>query len=714
MNINNYTFLKTAILLVLAIFSSQALWAHFGSRGPFGGSVSVAISNDSTVYLGTFNGGVYESTNSRLIAWRAIPVGLRSGKITALTHNGTNLFAGTADAGVYIFNGLVGTDRHWNQINTGLTNLKVKSLLALDANTLLLGTEGGGLYRTTDKGANWTLVNSVGLSNQTVTALVKVGTKVVAATLDGGLFVSVDNGSTWAGFNDANTLNITGTIALAYNASSDELALINSKGLLVLGSASTAAIPVFSLVTGVPSGTTLRSVAASASNWYLATDQGAYVYTANTWTKANTGLTTNDVTVVLPFRTNLLAGTRKEGIFTAPASAISWTVRNTNFNNLETYAIEASGVTVVVTATERGVFVSRDLAASYVRANKGLSDSLNVTYLRFLGTKLYAATKNGGVFVSADTGKTWITLNAGLSNLNIKKLYASSKDIYLIDANNGLYGYQNTAWVELKAGLPANAAPTSLAFYGDKILLGTLGQGVFSKTETASSWTAVNNGLSNLNVTSVTTNGSKIFAGTDGSGVFVADLDAANWTQAAPVSISHTVLMGRDGSKIQDMGFYYGYVFASYQGGLLATSDNGKTWIAGGNQFNLPSYSNVFKVAFVTTRVFVSTEFNCPYSNALSELPAVATSVKDINPALNASLQIFPNPSQGQFAIQLKGFKAKIEGVRIYDLQGKLLQDIVNVNEFQNINTNGQLPAGVYVVHVRTNEGLGVKKVVIE
>lgn len=714
MNTINYKLLRTFTLLVLAFLCSQALWAHFGSRGPFGGSVSVAMSYDSTVFIGTFNGGVYQSTNSRLVAWRAIPVGLRSGKITALAHNGTHLFAGTADAGVYIFDGFVGTDRHWNQLNKGLGNLQVKSLLALDANTLLLGTEGGGLYKTTDKGANWTLVSSPGLNNQTVTALVKVGTKVVAATLDAGLFVSSDNGSTWAAFNDANTLNVAGTIALAYNATSDELAVINAKGLLVLASASTVATPAFSLVAGVPANTTLRNVSSSGSNWYLATDQGAYVLAANTWTKAGTGLSTNDVTVVLPFRTSLLAGTRKEGIFTAPASAISWTARNTNFNNLETYAIEASGVAVVVTATERGVFVSRDLAASYVRANKGLTDSLNVTYLRFLGTKLYASTKNGGVFVSADTGKTWIALNVGLTNLNVKKLYASSKDVYLIDAANGLYQYQNNGWVSLQSGLPANTVPTSLAFYGDKILLGTLGQGVFTKTETGTSWTAANNGLSNLNVTAVATQGSKLFAGTDGSGVFVTDLDAATWTQTAPVSISHTVLMGRDGSKIQDMGVYYGYVFASYQGGLLATSDYGKTWIAGGNQFNLPSYSNVFKVAFVTTRVFVSTEFNCPYSNSLSELPAVATSVKDINPALNASIQLVPNPSRGQFAIQLKDFKAKVEGVRIYDQQGKMLQDIINANELQNINTAGQLPAGVYFVHVRTNEGLGVKKLIVQ
>jgi photosystem II stability/assembly factor-like uncharacterized protein len=383
--------------------------------------------------------------------------------------------------------------------------------------------------------------------------------------------------------------------------------------------------------------------------------------------------------------------------------------RNTNFNNLETYAMEASGERIVVAATEKGVFVSRDLASSYVRANKGLKDSLNVTYLKFFGSSLYASTQNGGVFVSADTGKTWTALNAGLLNLNIKKIYASSSNVYILDDNYGLFQLKGSTWNSIQAGLPANTLLTSMAFYGSKILLGTLGQGVFTREAASGTWTAVNAGLSNLRVTSVATNGSKLFAGTDGAGVFVANLDAANWTPTAATSISHTTLMGLDGSKIQDMAYYAGYIFASYTGGLLATSDNGQTWIAGGNQFNLPSFTSVHRISFVTTRVFVSTEFNSLYSNALSELPAVITGVNEINNALNASIHIFPNPSQGQFVIELQGFKAKIEGVRIYDQQGKLLQDLVNINEFQNINTASNLPAGVYFVLVRTNEGLGVK-----
>ncbi|HPH20534.1 MAG TPA: hypothetical protein PLE32_17215, partial [Haliscomenobacter sp.] len=466
---HNYHFsINILVVLTLLFFFSQPLLAHFGSRGPFGGSVSVAISNDSTVYVGTFNGGVYESTNSRLTAWRALPVGLRSGRITALTHSGTNLFAGTLDDGVYIYSGVVGTDKHWVRISNGLTNLRVTALVALDANTLIAGTESGGVYKTTDKGANWKFLNSAWLNGTTITGLLKLGNRIIASSREGGVFVTKD-GNGWDSFSDGKTLDVGGTNSISYNAKTNELAVINMDGLFILSNASTVTgnINYRTIQTGLPSGTTMRSIANNGDNWFLTTNKGVFTSTTGvTWTAANDGLATSDVTVALGFRTTVLLGTRKEGIYTTPASALNWVSRNTNFNNLETYALESSGERIVVAATEKGVFVSRDLAASYVRANKGLSDSLNVTYLKFYGSSLYASTQNAGVFVSADTGKTWTAQNAGLTNLNVKKIYASSSNVYILDDSYGVFQLNGSRWNSIQAGLPANTLLTSMAFFG--------------------------------------------------------------------------------------------------------------------------------------------------------------------------------------------------------------------------------------------------------
>lgn len=713
---HNYLFF-TNLLTTLAfiLLSSQLLWAHFGSKGPFGGSVSVAISNDSTLYIGTFNGGVYESTNATLSNWRPLPVGLRSGKITALAHSGTNLFAGTLDDGVYIYSGVVGTDKHWVRISNGLTNLRVTSLVALDANTLIAGTESGGVYKTTDKGANWKALNSAWLNGTTVTGLLKLGNRIIASSREGGVFVTKD-GNGWDSFSDGKTLDVDGTNSISYNAKTNELAVINKDGLFILSNASNVAgnINYRSIQVGLPSGTNMRAIGNNGDNWFLTTNKGVYTSTTGaTWAPANNGLPTSDVTVVLGFRTTVLLGTRVEGIYTAPGSTLSWVSRNNNFNNLQTYAMEASGERIVVAATEKGVYVSRDLASTYVRANKGLKDSLNVTYLKFFGSNLYASTQNVGVFVSADTGKTWTALNGGLLDLNIKKIYTSSSNIYILDDSYGVFQLNGSTWSSIQAGLPANTLLSSMAFFGNKILLGTLGQGVFIREAAGGTWAAANAGLGNLRVTSVATNGNKLFAGTDGAGVFVANLDAASWSPTAATSISHTTLMGLDGSKIQDMAYNNGYIFASYKGGLLATSDNGQTWIAGGNQFNLPSYTSVQRISFVTTRVFVSTEFNSLYSNALSELPAVVSGVNDLNPALNATIRIVPNPNDGRFAIQVDDASTKVEGITLFDQMGRRVQDFGKSNDLNNIQTSVQLPAGIYFVQIRTTEGLAVKRVVV-
>jgi hypothetical protein len=623
-----------ALLLGFLLQSSPSL-AHFGSKGPYGGSVSCGIVNDTVVYLGCVNGGVFYSSKQSLTGWTPKPVGLRSGKITALAHTGTYLFAGTADSGIFRFTGFIGTDRYWVKVNTGLNNLQIKSMVAIDSITLLAGTNGGGVYKTTNKGATWTAANT-GLSGTAIiTGLVKAGSRIIATSQAGGLFKSDDNGATWSDFNDVNTLNISGTNALSYNSATGELLVVNSSGLFITTSASTATVaPTYTASqTGLPGGINIRSISNNGTNWYLATDQGVYTSITGTisWLTANTNLTTLDVNVVVPVpfsSSRLVVGTNKGGIFKSPASSISWTSNNTSFNNLATYSIATSGNQVIIAATEQGVFRSTDLAATYTAANSGLTDNSNVTDLEFLGTNLLASTKNAGVFISADTGKTWVTLNNGLNESNIKDILIVGSNMFLFSASGKVYQWNNNVltWTNIQTGLSGGIIPTSLTLFNNKLLLTTLGNGVFVKPVTGSTWAAANTNLTNLNVTSSTFSGKKVFVGTNGNGVFVSDTAAISWTNTTTPSVSFTTIVGLDGSKVQAMASNGAYVFASFKGELLATKDDGATWV-GATQFNLPSYSNISKIVFTQLapgRMFVTTENNCLYSNSMSELPLAA------------------------------------------------------------------------------------------
>ena len=715
----NYTIKNRAtvfisILLILAFAATSN--AHFGSKGPYGGTITCSIVSADTVFVGTAEGGVYASTSPLLVGWRSRAVGLKSGKITALAHTGADLYAATADSGIYIWNGFDGSDRYFKKINNGLTNLKVTSLIAINATTLMAGTTTG-LYLSTNKGATWAPVNGT-LHHLDITAIVKSATRIFITTGEGGVYATDNNGTTWFDFNDVNTEHVSGTNVLSYNISTNELMVLNENGLYVVSSASTVTAPTYTLaMAGLQASYEIKDISNNGTSWYVATDHGVFTSAVATisWSSLNTGLGTLETTTIESFKTGLVAGTINKGIYKVTLPFTMWTQINAGFNNLKTTAMLTSGVAFVVAATERGVFVSKDLAANYVRANVGLADdSIRVNDLVLANGYLYAAT-DGGVYVSADSGALWSSASDGLILYDIEKIFYSNGKLYAFDVMGAI---QQTPvnmiqWAALQSGLPSLVKPTSMAFYGNNILLGTFGHGVFVKTESQTTWLAYNTGLSNLNVTSVTSMGANIYVGTDGSGVFISDSAkaATNWMATAPTIIPHTTLMGLNGTKIQAMATYGGFVWASYKGGLLATYDQGVTWIQGGNQFNLPSYTDVKKITFVTTRVFVTTENNGLYSNALSEMPAIATSIFNTTSVNNALLKIAPNPSSGVFELHADQISGNITETVIYDYAGNVKGKFTG----EQTQFHVDYKQGMYVVMVKTDlDAVYTQKIIIE
>jgi len=73
-----------------------------------------------------------------------------------------------------------------------------------------------------------------------------------------------------------------------------------------------------------------------------------------------------------------------------------------------------------------------------------------------------------------------------------------------------------------------------------------------------------------------------------------------------------------------------------------------------------------------------------------------------------ASLKIYPNPTRGE--IQVENGELKIENVEIYDVFGRKQKTIFNF-QFSTFNLT-DLPAGIYFIHIQTDEGAVVRKVV--
>jgi hypothetical protein len=523
---------------------------------------------------------------------------------------------------------------------------------------------------------------------------------IFAGTDGGGVLASSDNGETWTVVN----LNLPTLAIKTLTVAGENIFAGTNKGVFV------SKVWVWSVnwvagSTGLTN-TVINNLTTAGDKVYAATNNGVFVSpnTNGVWSAANSGYT-DTVNTMLVFNNKLFAGTQRDGLYKSNSiTTVSWAAFNTGLNNLETYTLYNSNQ-LVIAATNKGLFVSRDLAANYTRANKGLTDSLNVTTLSFAGTKLFAGTRYGGVFVSSDTGKTWTSVkNNVLNNQSIVKIITVGMNVLAATSEGTVFITPSAAinWQQT-AGLPAMIKPTSLATDGTRVFLGTLGNGIFASTG-GTSWAAMNNGLLDINVTSLAVSGTSVFAGTNIGGIFKSDLVGTAWAAANA---------GLPTKTITSLCATGQWVVAGYKGGAYATFNNGATWLAPNVLLNLPAYADIKDISFSTTstRIFVATPYNSIYSNAVTELP-IATAIDEISNI--GHITVSPNPSQHHFNISFNDIKGAVKTINIYDSTGKLVQSIQNEAAQTSLQIAHNYPTGIYFVKVMTSEGFAVQKLIVE
>src|ERR1035438_3609817 len=92
--------------------------------------------------------------------------------------NDVNLFAGTEGGGVYLSTNN-GTD--WTQVNNGLTGFLTIKALAVCGTDIFAGMEVGGVFRSTNNGTTWI---QAGLTGIAVYSFAVIGTNIYAGTSD--------------------------------------------------------------------------------------------------------------------------------------------------------------------------------------------------------------------------------------------------------------------------------------------------------------------------------------------------------------------------------------------------------------------------------------------------------------------------------------------------------------------------------------------------
>jgi photosystem II stability/assembly factor-like uncharacterized protein len=580
--------------------------------GPEGGdlrALAIDPASPATLYAGTNGGGVFKSTNGGG-SWRSLSVGVTNSLVFALAIDPTTsstLYAGTLYGGVFKS---VNAGGSWTAANAGITNQQVFALaidpaspttvyagtslgtvfkstdsganwsaaslrpanvctgtfncdvraLAIDPaapGTLYAGTEGSGLFGSTDGGVTWNALSTLAASSiEAIAVDPKTPTTVYAGTRDygtgnGGVFKSTDRGATWAAANSG--LADADVFALAIDP-------INPVNLY----AGTAGGGLFKSTNGGgswnPSNTSLTSTypqviaidPATPTTVYAGTTEGPFKSTnaAASWSAIHVGFTARLVFAVAvdpSTPANLYAGALRGGVFKSTNSGGSWNTANAGLDEPDVYALAIDPVTptTVYAGTEvSGVFKSTNGAATWSTANTGMPTFTTVLTLAIdpaATATLYAGTESG-VYKSTNGANTWTTANTGLTNLRVAALAVDASPPAAIYA--GTWG--NGAFESTDGGGTWNALTNLSARYLQVLALdpvtpttlyaATADGGVFKSLDRGANWNAVNTGLTAVSAGARIQglvldpiNAGTLYAGADGAGIFQSTDGAQNW-----------------------------------------------------------------------------------------------------------------------------------------------------------------------------------------
>ncbi len=353
-----------------------------------------------TIYA-TACSGIYRSTDgaTEWLKLRGIPYSSR--RTRAFSQSGDDasmLLAGT-------------TEGLWISEDSGITwrlvtpnDLVVNALLVQPDGTIVLGTEGSGVLRSSDRGQTW-IASNTGFAERFVSRLLfdTPGRRLLVAEWgaprDGGVFVSSGVGEPWT---------------------------LLGKGL---------------------EGRQVLSLALLGDTILAGTDKGIFARApeATLWTPLPTVLDSGEVhprvteLIVLP-PSQLLAAT-SNGLIRSPDGGRTWTQpmlgRVAKVSGL---AVSHDDPNLIVAATRFGFYRSRDGGEIWRRVSSALRNVTPHT-LAFTPSddSVLFATTSGGLFRSGDQGATWRRVTGGIPHSDIAGIavHPDGRTIYACDFNWG-------------------------------------------------------------------------------------------------------------------------------------------------------------------------------------------------------------------------------------------------------------------------------------
>jgi photosystem II stability/assembly factor-like uncharacterized protein len=396
---------------------------------PFSDGAYSFSSNGSTIYLGS-NSKVFKSTDLGA-TWIDMSNGLGNGGIHALLYDGSTLFAGTPADTSGIYRSTNG-GKSWDAAAGGLPSAKtIRSLISFGA-YIFAGTEGDGIYRSSDHGDTWakTDINNSLLAHQLVFAFCAKDDALYAGA-DNGIYKSTDGGTTFQRTLNGFPPNI-GVFAWS---------------LTVSGGNVVAAVSVsFSPSEGL-------------DGIFYSSDDGS------TWHQATLPIEPTAVTAVASDGSSLAYAAlfgqsfSVKGLYKSTDAGVTWSQRQALNVDIERLAANGSNV---LAGDLFGAYYSTDFGESWTFSDPpgNCPFGCGIFTYTFRGSSIFAGDEVG-MFFSTDNGGSWIPVNEGFPECPIPDVEASCADSnYLFAGTSG-----ESVWRKLlEAGTPTpTPTPTPTA-----------------------------------------------------------------------------------------------------------------------------------------------------------------------------------------------------------------------------------------------------------
>lgn len=367
-------------------------------------------------------------------------------------------------------------------------------------------------------------------------------------------------------------------------------------------------------------------------------------------------------------------------VFKSADGGDSWTAISQDFGgNLNNLKIAPSDNTIMFASKAGELYRTTTGSGTWDILSGFSGDHISSIAIHPTDPNKVAIATNGAdkVYISTDGGDTWVGNNAGLPNFSALCL------VWQNSANNCLY-------------------------------LG-MDYGVFYIKDGLTDWVNYSNQLPNVIVNELEINYAedKLYAGTYGRGVWKSDLhEASNSALAIELGDFSAELIGE---KVNLSWFTLSEVENDYF--MVQKSLDGVTWSgfeqvnAVGNSAKKMNYATTDSKPAAGVNYYRLVNVDLAGEKQYSQVIAVNLAGVDL-------LNIYPNPSHGQFVLQTNAQQNSILDILIFDVAGKLVHSKSIKTETGGMEIPVQVdePAGVYFMTLKV-DGVSVyrnKRLIIQ